>query len=337
MQPEISAAVSPQQKPELIVAEASDPATDLIVIGSSISAFYSPADLMKWLPGTKHPVNLSYFLPGYDDNKAVLSLVAKSPNVKRVILFYHHATYLQSPGQVRAGIPMYALDQDPLNDLRAVNFESLHLAIEAIRHRPLYDGTSYFSNLVKAEDNRYINYQTPDKMEALAKIIDETREDLATQNATADCDSYPGLTDQLEPFARIMSNKGVKLDIVMPILSHAYYGEWLNTFSHDARFESFFARDLALRRCLVNRISKLPQVKIHAFEDSWIVDDMANFADPGHLHSDIASQYIFAHMDDDRYLITLHNGDDYLRKFRSDILTYRIRNTKVIFSGAGDL
>lgn len=329
MQPEISAAVSPQQKPELIAAETSDRATDLIVIGSSISAFYSPDDLRKWLSGTKHPVNISYFLPGYDDNKAVLSLAQRSPNVKRIILFYHHATYLQSPGQVRPGIPMYALDQLPFNDLRAVNFDTLRLSIEAVRHRPLYYGTSYFSDLIKKEDGRYLSYQSVRNMDELSKIIDRTRGELAAQSATKNCDDYPGLIDQLEPFAHELSKRGIRLDIMMPILSHAYYGDWLNTFRHDARFEAFFARDLAFRDCLVNRVSNLPMVKVHAFENNWIVNDMANFADPGHLHSDAASRYIFTHIDDDRYLITSHNVDHYLRKLRSDVLRYRVQNSNI--------
>ncbi|MDB5579745.1 MAG: putative TonB-dependent receptor protein [Bradyrhizobium sp.] len=327
----VSPAVSPQQKPELIVAETSDPNTDLIVIGSSVSAFYSQDDFRQWLPGVKHPVNLSYFLPGYEDNKAVLSLAEKNPNAKRVILFYHHATYLQSPGETRAGMPMYALDQNRLNDLRAVNFESLILAIEAIRHQPLYAGTAYFSDLVALQEKKFQAFQTTAQMISLANDIDETRAELSSQTASSDCNKYPGLTQQIEPFAHTMSSKGVELDIVMPVLSHAYYGQWLHDFRRDARFQSFFARDLALRRCIVNRLSKIPHVNIFAFEDSWIVDDMANFTDPGHLHSVAASKYIFSKMRGDRYKLTPDNIEYYLDKFRAAIVNYDVRDSDLLF------
>lgn len=329
----ISDSVSPEQKPALLVPAATDPQTDLVLIGSSVSALYSTHELREWLPGTRHPANLSYNQAGFDDNQAVLKLVGRAPSVKRVILFYHPVTYLQSPGGARPDIPMYLLDDSSLNDLRMVNSESLYLAVQAVWGRPLHDGSRYFAGLLAFRKDRFNRFQSPGAMAELAGAVRNGEAILARETAPLNCAAYPGLDHQLLPFARKMSARGVRLDIVMPLLSHAYYGQWASAFGNTRQFQAQFAKDLVLRRCIVTAINGLPHVGIYAFEEPWLAGDMANFMDPGHFESRAGSKYMFSNLND-AHRLTTDNIDIYISKLRESALTYKVYNSKV---GSGNL
>lgn len=332
----ISDTVSPEQKQELLVAAATDPQTDLILIGSSASALYSVRELRDWFPETPHPANLSYNLPGFDDNQAVLALVDRAPKVKRVVLFYHPATYLQSPGEARPDVPMYLLDDTRLNDLRMVNAGNVYLAVQALLGRPLYDGSSHFPGLMAFRKDRFTRFQSPEAMAGLAGEVRKGQAILAAETAPADCAAYPGLGRQLQPFARRMSLRGVRLDIVMPVLSHAYYAQWASVFDDTRQFHAQFAKDLVLRRCIVTALTGLPHVGTYAFEEPWLVDDMANFMDPGHFESRAGAKFMFSNLNDSHRLTT-RNVDTYIRTLREAALTYKVYNSSLKSGGVAEL
>ena len=97
-----------------------DPAYNTFLVGSSITAMYTPEYMQDVLGPDARVANLSYGGPRPVDRDLILDRLVESPNVEHVILTFDW-TYMEDPDVANSSFPTFLYDGDITNDLRMVN------------------------------------------------------------------------------------------------------------------------------------------------------------------------------------------------------------------------
>lgn len=297
-----------------------DPSFNTFLVGSSITAMYSPEYLKAILGPETRAVNLSYGGPRPKDRDLVLDRLIDNPSVQHVILTFDW-TYMVGPDVANSGFPTFLYDGDITNDLRMVNLPTIRKTFEIMSGKLTYDNPddAEYQTYVK---NMYVKFQRPSEIAKLGRMIERNRKDIDAKSGK-DCHSFRSVNEQLIPDVRSLSERGVRVDILFPIESYAFYYVRQNDISPTLLDEQMIAR-----RCLVNAVSDLSGVRVFALDgDPTVAGDLANFREVGHAYDPAILQRFVSAMKTGKDRITRANFATYERDIRNAVKEYRIANS----------
>ena len=104
----------------------------------------------------------------------------------------------------------------------------------------------------------YDRFQTPPELARIGRLIERNRAGIGDPSGK-DCASFEAINDQLIPDIRALSAKGVRVDVLFPIVAYAFYHVRRNDIS-----STLLDEQMTARRCLVNAAADLPNVRIFA-------------------------------------------------------------------------
>lgn len=299
---------------------AKDPAFNTFLIGSSVTQMYTPENTQEFLGPDEHMINLSYGGPRPRDRDLVLNQLIQSDTVDHVILTFDW-TYIRDPDVTNIYFPTFLYDDDIANDLRMVNFPTIRTAFDIIAGKDLYthpDPASY----QRYVDQMYERFQSPEEMAKIESTVERYRSQIG-RSSGKDCESFHAINDQLVPDLKALSEKGVKVDVMIPIFSYAFYYVRRDDISPTVLDEMMIAR-----RCLVNAASDLPNVSIYAFDDDpAVAGDLANFREIGHVYDAGVLRKFISAISTGSHRLTRDNFPSYERAVRSEVENYHTTNT----------
>ncbi|MWV27569.1 TonB-dependent receptor [Aurantiacibacter rhizosphaerae] len=283
---------------------AKDPSYNTFLVGSSITAMYTPEYMREILGPDTNAANLSYGGPRPIDRDLVLDRLVDNPAVKRVILTYDW-TYMEGADVANRGFPTFLYDDDITNDLRMVNPPTIRRTFDILRGKTTYsnpDDAGYDAYI----ENMYARFQSPPELSRIKRMVERNRTGI-TQSSGKTCDSFTALNEQLIPDLQKLSARGAQVDILFPIVSYAFYYVRRNDISPTLLDEQMVAR-----RCLVNAVADLPNVSIFALDnDPTVAGDLANYREVGHIYNPAILR---------RFMMAIKNGSD--RVTRENIAEY---------------
>jgi hypothetical protein len=297
-----------------------DKSINTFLVGGSTTAMYSPDDIEAALGGNTVAYNLIYGGPRPLDRDIVLDQLAENSRSQRVIITYDWM-YVLDPETMRHGFPEFLYDQEVTDDIRMVDFRSVRRTISILLGHTRYDSmdSERYAKFVKQQ---YSSFQKPSQMAALRSLVDEYRPTIDAPSGRT-CDSFNAMDVQLVPRVRNFAARGVKIDIIMPILSYANY------YFHISDISSTLLDQVMLsRRCLVEAVKGLPNVRIFAFDDDpAIAGDLANFRDPGHVYDPDVLKLTLSSLSTGQHMLTPANIGEYEQRIRAEVKKYQVKNT----------
>ncbi|QFS83113.1 hypothetical protein FIU97_09765 [Roseivivax sp. THAF40] len=299
-----------------------DPAYNTFLVGSSVTAMYTPELLNEVLGPGVNAANISYGGPRPRDRDLILGRLVEHPNVEHVIMTFDWM-YIQDPETTNRGFPAFLYDNDITNDLRMVNLPTIQTTLDILQ------GDLSYSNPDDAIYTRYVdrmyeNFQRMSEMEDIGRKVDGYRAEIGSSSGKT-CDHFPAINDQLLPDLRAFSARGVKVDVMIPVSSFAFYYVRRHDISPTLLDEMMVAR-----RCLVNAASDLPNIRIFAFDaDPAVAGDLANFREVGHVYAPhILDDFITATTTGNNRL-TRENIAEHESQIRSEVAEYQTTNTRL--------
>ena len=261
---------------------------DTFYIGASTSAGFSAWDMRDTLSGTQKAFNLSLLGASMNDLAVMMDLVAKAPHVRRALVQMElpFATAMTvDPRFVH--IPTAISSPDVTESLRAVDATAIELAWKSLTKQEFFSQNWGARDATQFLDWARAHYKTPEYATRLSAVVDDNRARLS-RGTRLTCANFPGLSI-LRDFAGKLLARGVELDVVFPPYSRAMWFEWVAPGS-DFQWKSAMSATgtpfdffLLMRRCATAQMKEFPNAKVFAFDgDADIVDDYANYADPGH-------------------------------------------------------
>jgi hypothetical protein len=307
---------------------------DTFYIGASTSAAVAASDMEQLLPGTKRAFNLSILGASMKDLEVMMDLVAKAPNVKRVIVqleqtFVSYAGQAEDPRFVH--IPAGIYENDIAKKLRLVDGRGIALAWKILTKQEYFVPEWDVRGPAQFLDWAIAHYRTPAYVAYLPHFLDENRSRLDGPRTTT-CAMFPALAT-LPEVASKLEARGAELDVVLPAYSRVMWYEWVAPTS-DLRWnkgpepatkvETPLGFLMTLRRCATEMLSKSKNTKVFAFDrEDTIVANYANYADPAHiLKADVYRSMLKAiAADQDR--VTVGNFAAYEQDLHDRILNYK--------------
>ena len=299
---------------------AKDPAYNTFLVGSSITQMYTPEYMQDVLGPDARVANLSYGGPRPLDRDLVLDRLVKSTTVEHVILTFDW-TYMADPDVASSGFPTFLYDDDISNDLRMVNLPTIRKTFDILGGELTYNNPDD-ANYERYVDSMYTRFQTPPELARIGRMIERNRAGIGDSSGKS-CESFEAINDQLIPDIRALSAKGVKVDVMFPIVAYAFYHVRRNDIS-----STLLDEQMTARRCLVNAVADLPDVRIFALDDEpEVAGDLANFREVGHVYDPaILRRFVMAiRTGDDR--LTRANIAQYESDIRSAVQNYRMTNS----------
>lgn len=328
-----SADYAPNVRPFLVEAVAKDSSVDFVLIGSSPMIPVSRQMILQAFPGVRNPFNLSYGWMRPSDRALVTRQLIAYSKASRFLLTLDWAYQLpiaDNKDIMTHDFPTYLYDDTPWDDIRMVGKSAGEATAAAVLSRQLWLNHWNLNSDRRQRAREYQKFQTRQTMEGLASAIRLHRGDIdhPTQHTCADFDA---LSSQLVPFAKQASRRAIQLDILIPTFSTAYYYWWLDNLGALALTGPSMMNDqLLLRRCLVDAVADLPNVRVFAFDnEDWITSDLANFKDPGHIYNDKILEFELKSIASGSHRLTKSNIDTYVDTLRRNILRYKLKNSKL--------
>ncbi|MDE0588563.1 hypothetical protein OU789_01330 [Halocynthiibacter sp. C4] len=297
-----------------------DPTYNTFLVGSSVTAMYTPEFLDDLLGSDARAMNLSYGGPRPRDRDMILDRLAEHPDIKNVILTFDW-TYIRNPDITNRSFPTFLYDADITNDLRMVNLPTILQTFKILRGELTYSNPDdeIYSKFVQ---RMYDNFQTPAEMEKIERLVELYQAGIGASSGR-DCESFQAINEQLVPSVRTLSERGVKVDILVPINSYAFYYVRRHDISATLLDEMMVAR-----RCLVNAASDIPNVSIYAFDDDpAIASDLANFREVGHVFDPAVLHRFISAVKTGSDRLTKENFPSHENKIRLAVEQYRPTNS----------
>ena len=320
-EPRIEASDTPRDLViDWIDVAAKDPTYNTFLVGSSVTAMYTPEYMRGLLGKDSRVMNLSYGGPRPRDRDLVLGRLAENPGLRHLILTFDW-TYTQNPEVTNRSFPAFLYDDERANDLRMVNFPTIRKTFDILSGKLTYSNPDD-ENYKTYVNTMYQRFQTPLEMAGIARVVERNRASIGASSGR-DCDSFPAINDQLLPRVQALCDRGVQIDILIPIASYAFYYVRRNDISPTLLDEQMVAR-----RCLVGAAAHLPNVRIFAFDDDpSIAGDLANFREVGHVYDPAILRRFVGAMVTGSNRLTRQNLADHERTIRSAVESYRPINS----------
>ena len=304
----------------LIDAVAKKTDINTFLVGGSTTAMYSPDDIENALGGKTVAYNLSYGGPRPMDRDIVLDQLAANSRSQRIIITFDWM-YILAPEAIRQGFPEFLYDREVSDDIRMVDLDAVVRTFQILAGQAQYDSEDgeRYAKFVK---NQYQAFQKKSQMDKLRALIEQYRAGIDAPSGRP-CSSFNAIDEQLVPRIRRFAETGVEIDIVMPILSYANY-----YFRMSDTSPTLLDEVLISRRCLVEALDGLRNVRIYAFDDDpAVAGDLANFRDPGHVYNPDLLKRTLTSLSTGKNILTPANVGDYERRIRKEVKNYRVKNS----------
>ena len=306
----------------LVSVASRDKTKEVVSLGSSPAMMYSAQAITDALPGAPSALNLSYQAVRPLDRHIVMSEFARYSGVKRLLVWFDWS-YALPPAAINDGFPAQMYDEDPLNDLRMVNFAALGDAWQMLVTGGPFPERPRSS--AKADREEYEQFQTRENMEALARIIDVYRPDV-DRPSRHDCDEFETLKTQTIPTVRALAARNVKVDFIIPAYSLMMYYPLSARRGGDVRLLD----QLLMRRCLVHAAATIGGVRVVGLDaDLPLVSDLAHYRDQGHVYGEQLANRLLKRIADPAYELTTANVDNYVERLHAAVKNYRIINSNL--------
>ncbi|WP_336961467.1 hypothetical protein [Sphingobium aquiterrae] len=315
---------------EWIDVATKNPKINTFLVGSSVTAMYSPSYMRALLGPQAVVYNLSYGGPRPKDRDMILDRLKKNPHVRRVILTFDWM-YIRGPTVANRNFPTFLYDNHHMNDMRMVNLEAIDDAIDLLSGDLSYNNPDD-RNYARYVRDQYRRFQRPSQMARLQRLIDQRRATIGASSGKT-CASFGAIHEQLLPNLRAFSARGVKVDILMPVISYADYYARQTDIGPTMLDEQMIAR-----RCLVLAVAHLPGIRVFALDGNpEIAGDLANFRDPGHVYNPVILRRFVAGIVTGKDQLTAASVDNYVREIRTAVQHYRVRNSHLASLGTRSL
>ncbi len=299
---------------------------DTAMIGGSTAVNFLPADIRD-IMGAKYAANLSYDAPRTEDMALVLDKLSDAPQLKHLLLMLDYQ-YTNRMHMRRPLFPYELYDSDIAGRVLIFDKMAARLSLRILRGQGIANPENPYSAFRAQETEAYKTSLLPTQVAYLTKAINSGRNAVNAAGHKT-CADFPMLTQKLIPFAHTMSRQGKRLDIIIPPLSLAYYYNvlmWPTQPGFD--WHASLDNSLMLRRCVVFNTAGIKNVRIFGFDDErWLVEDMGNYYEPGHLHKLELFRYMLREIKAGRHQLTIKNFDAYDRSLRKRVLGYTYRNS----------
>ena len=313
----------------LVAAVAKTPAVDTILLGGSTGRLYTVQMMEEILPGTQSAFNLSYSAPSSADRTAVYRQLLRFSSARRFILeadwTYILPKALQRP---TPGFPMYLYDDVWWNDVRGMNMVAFQLSWAALRGDPLWLTAWSRSAEQAGYRNRYELMQSEAPRAEFRAYIARHKTSIDTPSKLT-CRTMDAIGEDLAPFVRALSERGVEVDVVLPAYSWVLYYWTEEADPHGLSSPSLLNDLLQMRRCLVYALDDLPHVRIFAFDNvPGLASDWKNYFDPGHLYNFEANRYILRSIAEGKNVLSRGNIDADIARLRSNVVRYEFTSNE---------
>lgn len=310
----------------LIDAVAKKTDINTFLVGGSTTAMYSPDDIENALGGKTVAYNLSYGGPRPMDRDIVLDQLAAIARSDRIIMTFDWM-YILDPESMRQGFPEFLYDREILDDIRMVDLAAVARTLQILTGKVQYDSKDG-ERYAKFVEQQYRAFQEKSKMAKLQVLIEQYRPVIDAPSGRS-CSSFNAIDEQLVPTLRKFNEMGVEVDILIPILSYANYYFRMSDIS-----PTLLDEVLLSRRCLVEAVEGLHNVRVFAFDhDPAIAGDLANFRDPGHVYNPEILKKTLTSISTGNNILNRSNIDDYERRIRTEVKSYRLKNSRMRISG----
>lgn len=295
---------------------------DTYLVGSSVTAMYTPDEIEAVLGPQTDAYNLSYGGPRPKDRDMILDRLSRNPNVRHIILTFDWM-YIREPQVVSKRFPAFLYDDNVRNDLRMVNLPAIRRTFRILNGDRVYtnpDDALYQRYI----DDQYRRFQTPSQMAHITRLIEQYRNTIAADSGRT-CASYSAINKQLLPNLRLFSARGVKVDILMPITSYAVYYVRQTDIG-----PTLLDDQLTSRRCLVEAVDALPHIRVFALDhDPRVAGDLGNFRDPGHIYNPAILRRFLGGIATGKNQLTRANIGQYEARIRTEVKNYSVRNSYI--------
>jgi hypothetical protein len=313
----------------LAAAVAKAPAIDTILIGGSTGRLYTTEMMEEILPGTQSAFNFSYSSPSSADRTAVFRQIQRFSFARRLILeadwTYIVPKRFQHP---TPGFPMYLYDDVWWNDVRWMTMESFQVSWAVLRGDPLWL-TAWSRTAEQASyRNGYELMQSEASKTDFRTYIARHKMSIDTPSKLT-CRAMDAIGEDLGPFVRAMSARGVEVDVVIPAYSWVLY-YWTGEPDPRGMSRPSLLNDLLqMRRCLVQALDDLPHVRIFTFDNvPGLASDWKNYFDPGHLYNSEANRYILRSIAEGKHVLSKGNIDADIAQLRSNVVRYEFTSSR---------
>jgi hypothetical protein len=305
-----------------IEVAAKDQSYNTILVGSSVTKIYPPEKINKLLGHDVRTANISYGGPRPKDRDLVLKRVSEKPNVERIIMTFD-AMYIRDQESVNLSFPAFLYDEGFSNDLRQVNLPTILRTLRVLKGERIYQNPDE-GGFEKYTEDKNRSFHTKDKMHDLTRLIARYKPTIGALSNRS-CDSFTAIQNQLAPSLRDISEWGIAVDILIPVVSYAYYYARQTDISPTVLDEALIAR-----RCLVQAVKGLKNVRIHALDaDPKIAGDLANYRDEGHLHGQKMLDMFISAINSDQFLLTSDNVEAQEQAIRQAVENYNLTNSNM--------
>ena len=300
-----------------------DPTINTFLVGSSVTAMYTPQDIEAVLGPRANVYNLSYGGPRPRDRDIILDRLARNPHVRHIILTFDWM-YIRGPKVTSKRFPAFLYDDDMGNDIRMVNLAAIDRTLDVLSGNRVYENPDD-KNYARFIKRQYRHFQTSAQMANIATLVERYRRTI-TADSGRTCTSFRAINDQLLPNLRLFSARGVKVDILMPVTSYAVY------YTRQADIGPTLLDDqLTSRRCLVEAVDPLPHVRVFALDDEpAVAGDLGNYRDPGHVYNPAILRRFLAGIATGRDQLTRANVQQYEESIRAAVKNYTVRNSYLV-------
>ncbi len=261
--------------------------------------------------------------------------VEQSPYVRHVLLELEWIYVLPMNSGIAGDsesshFPIYLYDNSMINDVRAIDLGTLLAGGQVLMGEPLDPPRWKRPSLHQRTGGTYAKFQIPSALKRIEQVIERHRSDI-DRPATHTCADFGLLDDALIPFARTLSKRGVRLDVIIPVYSLAAYYDWMDNLRFRRMAGNSIMNDqLLMRRCAVEALYRLPGVRVFGFDDvPGLADDMRNYYEVAHLYNNAAYRYMLEAIAAGQHQLTPANVDSKLAALRSRILNYRLVDSKL--------
>jgi hypothetical protein len=293
----------------LNVVEASD--VTVLVVGGSTLKLIGPGLLREAFGQSEVPFNISYDGPMPRDQKLVLERALRMPKLKRVIIGLDFPYLLPVERTSRYfpirffTRPWYDLgkDFDP-RSMRA----AFHLLVN---RRVLPEPTAASEAEALARRKRVTDF--PDLITMLARSAQNRRDQVLAPSGLT-CARLPAIDEVLVLFATAAASRGIATEIVVPPYSLAAYSSWLERPPSRLYLETpiaIFDQLLTLRRCAVDKLAPIANVRVHAFDNEEAITKLENYVDTTHLVDAGAMRKMLAAIVGGSHILTPANFEAY--------------------------
>lgn len=298
-----------------------DPDADLVLIGTSPTTPYSPADLRRAYPEAERPWNVSLHGGMGVDRLATMDAFAARSNAMHylVTVDFFLAARTQRP---RPGFAFHLHNSSFVDDLRVVTPHAVADAVRVMRQGSPVAGEDV-ARLAEADFNSRAarHWRQPERRLIHRRAAREGR-GVIFSAGRVECSQFPGAAAFMDAVARLRE-RGARVDLLVPTYASALWFEWSVDRERLRELGPFMLEDqLAMRRCIVQNASVIGVGVYAQDDDAGLINDLRNFRDPGHIQGADNLMAFIAMPKNPETRLTPGNFDAYADRVRAGVRAF---------------